>query len=266
MTDPTPLYRGGTGVPLLLLHGATLTWRTWAPVLPMLEDHHDVIAMTLVGHLGGPSLDEGTPPSMNALVDGVERQLDRLGCDQVHIAGNSLGGWIALELVRRQRALSVTAFAPGGAWTSDFRYATRTSTIAILIAAMGVLGEHGDRLALSRVGRWIAGYLACENPSRMDPGELAEVLRTIRAAPMFTELFRALAVAPIRPLTAPSCPITFAWGRRDRIVPFRHFGKPLLERVPSAKLVMLDGVGHVPMLDAPHTVADIILDTAASVD
>jgi pimeloyl-ACP methyl ester carboxylesterase len=59
-------------------------------------------------------LADGVEPSLEALVDGVEAELDRLGLDKVHIAGNSLGGWISLELARRGRARSVVVFSPAG--------------------------------------------------------------------------------------------------------------------------------------------------------
>src|ERR1700758_3290956 len=49
----TPSHRGGTGTPLLLLHGIGATWQDWSPVLPYLEPHHDVIVPPLAGPGGG---------------------------------------------------------------------------------------------------------------------------------------------------------------------------------------------------------------------
>nr|WP_203457333.1 alpha/beta fold hydrolase [Mycolicibacterium sp. CBMA 361] len=114
----TPLHRGGSGTPLLLLHGIGAIWRAWSPVLEFLEPHHDVIAPTLRGHGGGLSLDRGIEPSLSALADGVEQDLDRLGLHQVHVVGNSLGGWLAIELARRGRAQSLVLLSPAGAWTT----------------------------------------------------------------------------------------------------------------------------------------------------
>ena len=53
----TPSLRVGSGPPLVLLHGFIDTWRTWELVLPALERRHDVLALTLAGHGGGPALD-----------------------------------------------------------------------------------------------------------------------------------------------------------------------------------------------------------------
>src|SRR5271163_1412747 len=117
----TPSHRAGTGTPLLLLHGIGAIWRAWSPVLPFLEPHHEVIVPTLHGHAGGPPLDSGVAPSVQALVDGIEEELDRLGLAKVHIAGNSLGGWIGIELARRGRAQSLVLLSPAGAWRSPRR-------------------------------------------------------------------------------------------------------------------------------------------------
>jgi Alpha/beta hydrolase family len=69
----------------LLLHGIGAIWRAWSPVLPYLEPHHDVIVPTLPGHAGGPPLDVQGAPSVAALADSIEAELDRLGMHKVVI-------------------------------------------------------------------------------------------------------------------------------------------------------------------------------------
>src|SRR4051794_29164637 len=110
----TPSLRVGSGPPLVLLHGFVDTWRTWELVLPALERHHDVLAPTLVGHAGGPPLEGAV--TRHLLADAVERAMDAAGFATAHVAGNSLGGYVALQLAARGRAESVVAFAPGGGW------------------------------------------------------------------------------------------------------------------------------------------------------
>src|SRR3954451_18599286 len=95
--------------PLVLLHGLGGTWRVWLPVLGQLESHHRVFAPTLPGHAGADPLPLGSAVSVAALVDALEAQLDDQGIHRAHIVGNSLGGWLALELARRGRARSVVA-------------------------------------------------------------------------------------------------------------------------------------------------------------
>ena len=107
-------HRGGSGPPLVCLHGFMDTWRTWELVLPALERRHDVLAPTLAGHAGGPPL-EGEPSGM-LIADAVERAMDDAGFETAHLVGNSLGGFVALQLAARGRARSVVAFAPAGGW------------------------------------------------------------------------------------------------------------------------------------------------------
>ncbi len=106
-------HRGGAGPPLLCLHGFMDTWRTWSLVLPALERRHDVLAPTLPGHFGGPPLADATE---GEVLDWLEAAMDDAGFETAHIVGNSLGGYLALQLAARGRARSVVALAPAGGW------------------------------------------------------------------------------------------------------------------------------------------------------
>ena len=101
----TPLHRGGTGTPLLCVHGFMDTWRTWELVLPQLEARHDVLAPTLPGHAGGPPA--ARPFTWADATDALERAMDGAGVERAHVVGNSLGGFLALQLAARGRADSV---------------------------------------------------------------------------------------------------------------------------------------------------------------
>jgi pimeloyl-ACP methyl ester carboxylesterase len=259
-------HRGGSGTPLLLLHGMSVTWRSWKPVLPLLEAHHDVIAPTLLGHSGAARLADGVEPSLDALVDGVEAELDRLGLDKVHIAGNSLGGWISLELARRGRARSVVVFSPAGEFSSNLRDA---ALLASMSAAFRLLESHGPRLeklAWTPRGRKILAWSQFEHPERVDPLELIADIRAVKDSTVVRSLIKVLASNPIRPLPDPGCPVHVVWPRRDRVIPYKRRGKALMEKLPSAELVRLDGVGHVPMADDPEAVSRLITEVTSSVD
>ena len=75
------------------------------------------IAFDLPGFGRSPALPPGIAPTAAALADAVERELDRFGVAQFHVAGYSLGARVALELATRGRALSVIAIAPDGLGT-----------------------------------------------------------------------------------------------------------------------------------------------------
>src|ERR1044072_4544466 len=106
----TSTHRGGAGAPLVLPHGFMDTWRIWEPALPRLEQRHDFLAVALPGHAGGPPLPR--PVTAASIPDSIERAMDEAGFEAAHIAGNSLGGYTALQLGERGRALAVSALPP----------------------------------------------------------------------------------------------------------------------------------------------------------
>jgi pimeloyl-ACP methyl ester carboxylesterase len=263
----TPSHRAGTGTPLLLLHGISGIWRAWSPVLPYLEPHHDVIVPTLHGHAGGPDLDPRIAPSVKALADGIEEELDRMGLQQLHIAGNSLGGWIGIELARRGRARSLVLFSPPGAWRSQRSIELRAAGVRHSVSALGRYSSHADAMAANALLRWLLLAAQVAHPNRVPREALAAYIRANGAAPVVAPLLRAIPLEQLQPLPAlRDYPVRLVWGDRDRVLPFDRFGAPMLERLPGAELIRLKGVGHVPMSDDPVTVAELILEVTRAVD
>jgi pimeloyl-ACP methyl ester carboxylesterase len=263
----TPVHRAGTGSPLLLLHGVGAIWRAWSPVLPYLESHHDVIVPTLPGHGGGTPLDPDIAPSVDALADDIEKELDRLGLHKVHIAGNSLGGWVGIELARRGRALSLVLFSPAGAWRSQRSIEVRANAIRLSVGALSRCVSRADTIAANSLLRWPLLAAQVAHPERVPPEELAAYIRAGGAAPVVVPLLRAIPLRQVHPLPADrDYPVRLVWADRDRVLPFNGFGAAMLERIPGAELVRLAGVGHVPMSDDPARVAELILQVTAGID
>ncbi|ORA42060.1 alpha/beta hydrolase [Mycobacterium bouchedurhonense] len=251
---------------MLLLHGIGTIWRVWTPVLHFLEPHHDVIAPTLRGHGGGLPLGP-VIPSLDALADGVEDDMDVLGLRQVHIVGNSLGGWLAIELARRGRARSLVLLSPAGAWRSERRIELTATTIRAHLAVTCRSAPHADVVAANPVLRWLmlAGQVA--HPGRVAPEFVAAAIRASVAASAVPTLLRVLPQQHLKALPAErDYPLRVVWPTHDRVLPFDEFGVPMLARLPGAELVRLDGVGHVPMSDDPAAVAQLILDVTRAVD
>jgi pimeloyl-ACP methyl ester carboxylesterase len=263
----TPSHRGGIGTPLLLLHGVGAIWRAWSPVLPYLEPHHDVIVPTLAGHGGGPPLDPDVAPSVHALADALEDELDKLGLQTVHIAGNSLGGWLGIELARRGRARSLVLFSPAGAWRSQRSIEARAAAIRLSVGGLGRYASRADAIAANALLRWplLAGQVA--HPGRVPPEELAAYIRAGALAPVVVPLLREIPLRQVQPLPAErDYPVRLVWADRDRVLPFGGFGTAMLERLPGAELIHLRDVGHVPMSDDPARVAELILEVTTAVD
>jgi pimeloyl-ACP methyl ester carboxylesterase len=103
--------RVGSGEPLLLIHPLGADIVVWEPVLERLATQRDVIAVDMPGFGASPALANGSEPTPTALAAAIGRFLDSLGLERVHVAGNSLGGWVAFELAKAGRALSATGSA-----------------------------------------------------------------------------------------------------------------------------------------------------------
>jgi pimeloyl-ACP methyl ester carboxylesterase len=122
--------RRGSGTPLVLLHGIGHRWQAWEPVIDTLAEHHDVIAIDLPGFGQSPVPDAGMPAQMSGTVSAVGDFFDSLDLDHPHVAGNSLGGAIALELAAAGRVASATALSPAGFFTAaERRAAVRTLSV-----------------------------------------------------------------------------------------------------------------------------------------
>src|SRR5437867_3114573 len=104
--------RHGSGDPLVLVHGVTHRRQAWYPVLDELAEQREVVLVDLPGHGQSPPFVTHGLSVKDALRRDFEGFLDELGLDDPHIAGNSLGGLVALHAGANGRARSVTALSP----------------------------------------------------------------------------------------------------------------------------------------------------------
>jgi pimeloyl-ACP methyl ester carboxylesterase len=255
----TPAHRGGAGPPMVCLHGFTDTWRTWELVLPALERHHDVLAVTLAGHAGGPPIDgevgDGT------LADAVERAMDKAGFESAQIVGNSLGGHLALVLASRGRADSVVALGPAGgcadgddSWKETLAYFATTQDLVKAAA------PHADQIMATAPGRRRATEYTTTNYEHIPAELLAHQLRGAAGCDAAAALLE-LAEREGWPLdgAAISCPVRIVWGTADKLLPWPSAAARFREAIPHAEWVELDGIGHLPQLDVPLETSELIL-------
>jgi pimeloyl-ACP methyl ester carboxylesterase len=247
----TPAHRGGSGPPLVLLHGFLDTWRVWELVLPALERRHDVLAPTLAGHAGGPPLDAVTNA---AVADAVERAMDAAGFATAHVAGNSLGGYVALQLAARGRARSVVAFAPAGGYREVLALQTGMREQARAAA------PHARALLATDAGRRRATELLTVNYAHIPVDLLAHQMLGV-AGCTAAEAMIELARRDGWPLDVEhvTCPVRIVWGTEDRLLPWPAAAERYRRELPQADWVELDGVGHCPQLDVPLETAELIL-------
>ncbi|WP_026209060.1 alpha/beta fold hydrolase [Catelliglobosispora koreensis] len=250
-------HKAGSGTPLVLIHGIGHRWQAWEPVLDLLAPHHEVIAIDLPGFGKSPVPDGGMPQGMAETVARVGEYFAQEGLDKPHVAGNSLGGAIALELAAAGLVSSATAFSPAGFYNeperrralrilTSMRYNTflpgpvmkvalRTSLIRKL--SFGPIVAYPDRLALQRV---------YEDALAMRRGKGYQSVVKASVDYQFGG--------------TPTVPVTVAWGAKDWIF-LPHQASRAAEKLPEARHETLPNCGHVPMSDAPDLVASLILQT-----
>ena len=255
--------RLGTGPTLVLIHGLGSHLHAWDPVLARLARERDVIALDLPGFGASPPLPAGQTPSAAALAVAVAEFLDEVGVERPHLAGNSLGGWVALELARRGRAASLTLASPGGFWTEgERRFATgslrATRWLSQLLAPVVplVLGSAlGRRLFLGQI---------FAHPERIPAAAAIADARAFAQAPGFDATFATAARpgARFRGSAEVTCPVTIAWGDHDLLLLPRQ-ARRAAAQLAGARLVTLAGCGHTPMWDDPEQVARVLLEGSA---
>jgi pimeloyl-ACP methyl ester carboxylesterase len=256
-------HREGAGEPLVLIHGIGLRWQIFTPVIGALAADFDVIACDSPGFGQSPPLAEGVSPTVPAYADAFRRFFAAEGLDRPHVAGNSMGGAIALELARRGAVASGTALSPAGFWTAAERRFCQASLVSLARtprAARPAL----QALIRTRAGRTAMLWQTFGRPTRLPAQEAVATLRDAWASPAFAAALAAFddyTFAEAEQL-APT-PLTIAWGRHDRLLPYRLQAPRARALLPRARHITL-GAGHVPFYDDPPAVAEAIRAGASS--
>lgn len=257
---------GGTGAPMILLHGSNSSLHTWEPLKRELGSAYRIVSLDLPGHglTGATPTNRYDTAEMVATVDGVATAL---GLQRFILGGNSMGG--------------------GVSWNYALAHPEKVSAL-LLLDAGGMPPRAGDappksnigfRIMRSSFGRWIGGQItprflirqsleqSVADPARITDADVDrywELLRFPgnRAATMmrFSRPFvNDRAAERARGITAPTLVI---FGREDRIIN-PSAAESFRERIAGSELVMLDGVGHLPMEEAPEQTARVIQEFLA---
>lgn len=249
--------RDGGGEPLLLLHGIGGDLHVWEPVRPALARERDVIAVDLPGFGLSPQLPDRVEPSPAALAVAVAELLDELGLDAPHVAGNSLGGWIAFELAKLGRARSVTALSPAGLW--------RRPLLADGEPARNRARQTARRLApllpallATRAGRRLLLAQNFAHPERIPAAEALRIAVSYVSAAAYDATNLAMRRNRLTGTEQLEIPITVAWGELDRLLRRAEVD------APGVRTLILEGCGHTPMWDDPELVSRVLLEGSAA--
>jgi len=251
--------RHGSGEPLLLIHGTGIDRRCWDPVIDALALRHELLVIDLPGHGASPLPPPTIQPNPIGYAALLSEWLDGLGLDTVHVAGNSVGGWTALELAKRGRARSVIALAPAGLWARRDPFSAKAKLWLDHQLSRTFRPVIPFVLQL-RLGRTLFMGGAVGNPARVPPAAAIHISQSMGSAPGFSAHLRATTRARFEGGRGISVPVTVAWGEKEKLIPDRARRQDQLPR--HVRWLTLPGCGHLPFWDDPDLVASTIIEGA----
>jgi pimeloyl-ACP methyl ester carboxylesterase len=249
--------------PLLLIHGLGGSRSIWEPVIPLLEKEREVHAVDMPGFGAAPPLPPEIEPTAANLARAVHEECARMGVERPHVAGNSLGGWVALEMGRFGWAASVTTLSPAGLWQKPLGEEPNGG------ARMLLRGSPWVKLARPLMSiafrfpatRHAAFQSIAAHPERIPPAAARELVLGWLDGEGYDAANRAMRNHVFDPAGYPEeVPVTIAWCERDRLL-----GPPKRHRRPAgARFLVLPGVGHTPTWDDPELVARTLLEGSST--
>lgn len=244
----------GTGRPVVLLHGVTSSCHAWQDVIPFLSKDYKVYAFTALGH-NGAKAPQGRI-ELSDVIDDMTRTFDKHHLSQPYIVGNSMGAWIAIELAKRGRASGVCAISPAGIWhvakseqtlaLKQIKYLSRLATVSLPFIsflsqfktvrkfALKKVAEHGDNLSPAQFKQAVVDMCRC----------------TVKKDILNTQ--QSLSAGKL------DCPITLVWPDKDKLFPIDSTAILAQQMFPNAAFIKLANLGHVPMIDDPKQIANVI--------
>ena len=244
---------------ILLIHGMGSASTAWQPIIEELEDVFTVVTVDLPGH-GLTPMDEAQPMDPKALATCVLTTMQSLGFERFHVVGNSLGGWIALEMAAMTPSsiTSVTGLAPAGLWSEPFvaRY-PGTAIARILASGLKVVSplllhyEWARKIGFENVSpRW----------REFSYGLCLDATNAMAKAAGYYPAWDALLRKRFDKQVPASIPVTVIFGDSDRTLPAATCQERSL--VPShTNWLIFPQCGHAPMWDHPKEVIEQIFLT-----
>ncbi|MEZ5076002.1 MAG: alpha/beta fold hydrolase [Solirubrobacterales bacterium] len=260
----------GDGPALLLIHGLGGNFQNWQEVIEPLSRAHTVIAPDLPGH--GSSAPGGGDYSVGALAASLRDLLVALGHDRVTLVGHSLGGGVAMQFAYQfpeltERLVLVSSGGLGPEVSPVLRAAALPGADAFIAATAGPgqtvgswIGSGLEAIGLrpnADLAEVLRGYATLT-----DPGRRAAFLATVRAV---IGVGGQRVDARDRLYLAESMPVLILWGDRDRIIPAHH-GADAHRHIPHSRYEVLEGVGHMPQIEAPLRFVSTLEDFLATTE
>ena len=250
----------GSGEPLVLIHGMGSAATAWKPLIPALAKQFEIYTVDLPGH-GKSALDLSVAMDPKSLSNLVLDNLVSKGVNKFHLVGNSLGGWVSLEIAAAhpERVLSFTGLAPAGLWMAPFtsRY---PGELAVRLMAKSL-----NKVAPQTLNYTWAKKIGFETVSpRWQQLSYEICLDAVQAMADSEGYFPAwdgmLKKRFDKPISS-EIPITIIFGDSDHTLPAKTCQERSLAPA-HAKWIILPQTGHAPMWDSTDEVLAEILETA----
>lgn len=249
---------GGAGTPVLFVHGLGGRWQSWLENIPRIAKHRRVVAVDLPGF--GRSQMPTEPISIPLYAGIIDQVCDLLELDAVLLVGNSMGGFVAVEMALRfpERVDRIALVSAAAVSIADFNPLPATGLFAAL-ARTPLGGPTGMRAVLARRrARHLAFAMVVRHPTRIGTDMLAE-LAGGRGAPGLTAALGAMARHDVRgELPRITVPTLIVHGREDMLVPVAD-SVWLSEQLADARLEIFEDTGHLAMVERPARFNDALL-------
>ena len=236
--------RRGRGIPLVLIHGYPLERSIWDPVAALLEDDFDMTIPDLRGFGDSDVVDAGG--AILAYASDVAGLMKRLGAAKANVVGHSMGGYVALALMREHPEMLLGL----GLVSSQMLPDPPDRKQARYVSAQEVLTKGVEPVAEAMAPKLSSdkGIQAAMRVliSRQRPGGLASALEAMAE--------RADSTAVVSSCKVPALAVH---GQADALIPVER-GRDVKTVLPAAHYVELARAGHMPMMEEPRAVADAL--------
>jgi pimeloyl-ACP methyl ester carboxylesterase len=229
--------------------------QTWDPIADELARSFEVIAVDLPGFGNSPPLPDGIAATPAALAERLGELLGELDIERAHVAGNSLGGWVGLELALQGFASSVTALCPAGLWRGPLNPAAASvgrTQRAVRLARPLIPAAMATPWARSKI---LAAFVA--HPERVPYSDARRMADAYARATAYEATNDAMRAGRFTQLADITVPVTVVFATLDRLI------RPATITAPNVRTVLLEDCGHVPMWDQPERTVQLIAETAA---
>ncbi len=254
---------GGTGPPVVLVHGLSGSAANWAAIAPLLVERFRVLVPDLPGHAGSAALPAA--PDLSPYADVVHELAGRHGMLPAAVAGHSFGGSVAVRFASRYAADTTGLLLAGSSGLSS------ATTLGELV--LGALASVKPGRRIARFQRQIAsspllrqlvfGLWGTPDAASLSPQAVAWLLGDLRLHTDVWGAARALLGEDTRALLAGvRSPTLVLWGADDRLTPVADGLE--FARLLRAELRVIAGCGHLLVFERPAACADAVAALATA--